>query len=160
MNRSQEVIERFLEQKLGISALKASQMARELGEEMLQEGLDQVSLGTDNDGCIVGYAKAYNAYIEQEEAKEAEVMAEALAGCDDDEEDFQDAPFFSLRNFEVKEGFAIAIGFKLPDREDRWKSAATALRAYAASIEANGGWCMPERNEMPIQLTHGICMLR
>ena len=160
MNRSQEVIERFLEQKLGISALKASQMASELADEMLQEGLDQVQLGTDDNGCIVGYAKAYNAYIEQEEAKEAEVMAEALAGCEDDEEDYQNVLFFSLSDFEVKEGFAIAIGFKLPEREDRWKSAATALRAYAASIEANEGWCRPSRSEMPIQIAHGICELR
>lgn len=159
MTRSEEVMERFLQKEFGLSGLEAARKARDLSEHLLSEGLDQVVLGTDDDGCIVGYAKAYNAYIEQEEAKEAEVMAEALAGSQDDEEDFQDVPFFSLRNLEVKEGFAIAIGFKLPDREDRWKSAASTLRAYAASIEANGSFSMPSRNEVPIQITHGICLL-
>ena len=74
MADSTQIIADFLQAKYGIAASQAETDAAELERAFAENDLDYVRLRTDGDGCIVGYNRAYNAWIEKREKEDAEIL--------------------------------------------------------------------------------------
>lgn len=70
----QELLESFLKDRYGLSFSQASTDAIDLKHYLAENGIDSVSMLTDGNGNLVGYHKAYIAYMDAEEAAEMEAM--------------------------------------------------------------------------------------